>query len=150
MASNTFCATSAAVTLLWVTALSVMAWPMRWLRVAGAASPSGRLRWLWLMPVGTKKGHSTLALIWSVTSARSWYRVSLSATTACLLTLYTPILGAFSRPAMLAVLTMWPVQAGSLAAASSIMGVNTRTPWTTPMTLTPSTHSQSLAEFSHT
>ena len=37
--------------------------------------------------VVTKYGQSTLALIWSVTSFRSWYSVSVSATTACLLTL---------------------------------------------------------------
>ncbi len=48
---------------------------------------AGRLRWLWLMPVGTKYGHSTLALTWSLTSFRSWYRVSVRLTTACLLTL---------------------------------------------------------------
>ena len=66
MASNTFCATSAAVTLPLVTALSLMAWPISWLRVGlvpAALRSSGRLRWLWLMPVGTKYGHKTLALI---------------------------------------------------------------------------------------
>jgi hypothetical protein len=85
------------VTLPEPTALSLMAWPISWLRVglaaASCSAASGRLRWLWLMPVGTKNGHKTLALIWSVTSARSWYRVSLRLTTACLLTLYTPMLG---------------------------------------------------------
>ena len=35
-------------------------------------------------------------------------------------------------------------------AAASIMGVNRRTPCTTPQRFTPSTHSQSLTEFSHT
>jgi len=49
---------------------------------------------------------------------------------------------------MLEVLTMWPCHAGSCLAASNIMGVNTRTPWATPMRLTPSTHSQSRAVFS--
>ena len=108
-ASNTFCATSAAVTLPLVTALSVMAWPMSWLLVGfSSAMLAGRLRSLWLMPVGTKYGHSTLAPIWSVTRRRSWYSVSDKLTTACLLTLYTPMLGGVSRPAMLAVLTMWP------------------------------------------
>ena len=38
---------------------------------------------------------------------------------------------------MLAVLTMWPRYAGSLAAASSIIGVNRRTPCTTPHRSTP-------------
>ncbi|EWS57865.1 hypothetical protein Y695_04754 [Hydrogenophaga sp. T4] len=73
MASNTFCATSAAVTLPELTALSLMAWPISWLCVAfSSTSPAGLLRWLWLMPVGTKYGHNTLALIWSLTSFRSW------------------------------------------------------------------------------
>jgi hypothetical protein len=45
MASNTFCATSVAVTLPEPTALSVMAWPIFWLAVKGCASrPWGRLR----------------------------------------------------------------------------------------------------------
>ena len=67
------CATSAAVTLPLPTALSLMAWPMSWLLVGFSEGRScGRLRWLWLMPVGTKYGHSTLAPIWSVTSDRSW------------------------------------------------------------------------------
>ena len=58
------------------------------------------------------------------------------------------MLGGFSIPAMDAVLTICPCQAGSALAASSIMGVNSRTPWTTPIRLTPSTHSQSASEFS--
>src|SRR5690606_19983912 len=87
---------------------------------------------------------------WVVTSDRSWYRVSLRETTACLVTLYTPMLGGLSRPAMLAVLTMWPRQAASLLAAASIMGVNRRTPWITPHRFTPSTHCQSATVFSHT
>jgi hypothetical protein len=88
MASNTFCATSAAVIFPDDTALSLIAWPINWLLVglAGGRSP-GRLRWLLLMPVGTKYGHSTLAPTWSVTSRRSWYSVSVRLTTACLLTL---------------------------------------------------------------
>ncbi len=49
---------------------------------------------------------------------------------------------------MLAVFTMWPRQAGSFLAAASIMGVNRRTPCTTPHRFTPSTHSQSFTEFS--
>ena len=55
------------------------------------------------------------------------------------------MLGALSNPAMLAVLTMWPCQPGSAAAAASIMGVKTRTPCATPMRLTPMTQSQSRA-----
>jgi hypothetical protein len=51
---------------------------------------------------------------------------------------------------MLAVLTMWPCHCGSFFAASSIIGVKTRTPWITPHRLTPSTHSQSAMVFSHT
>src|SRR6218665_905928 len=110
-ASNTFWATAAALTLPLPTALSLMARLMRWLwvglsagRLAGgvgwrwggggwcwvglsAGRLAGRLRWLWWMAVETKKGHSTLAPIWSVTSARSWYSVSDRLTTACLLTL---------------------------------------------------------------
>ncbi|KEH09691.1 hypothetical protein GY14_11050 [Delftia tsuruhatensis] len=83
-----FCATSVAVTLPEPTAFSLMAWPIFWLAVSGCAARwLGRLRSLWLMPVGTKKGHSTLALIWSETRARSWYSVSVRLTTACLLTL---------------------------------------------------------------
>ena len=124
---------------------------MSWLRVALApacVNSAGRLRWLCVMPVGTKNGHSTDAPTCSVTSCRSWYSVSLRLTTACLLTLYTPMLGAFTMPAMLAVLTMWPRHCGSRAAASSIIGVNTRTPCTTPIRFTPSTHSQSLRLFS--
>src|SRR6185295_9822741 len=61
-----------------------------------------------------------------------------------------PMLGGLSRPAIDAVLTMWPSYPGSFAAAASIIGVKTRTPWTTPMTLTPSTHSQSASVFSQT
>jgi hypothetical protein len=57
------------------------------------------------------------------------------------------MLGGFSRPAIDAVLTMWPSYEGFLAAASSIIGVKTRMPWATPMTLTPSTHAQSAAVF---
>lgn len=49
---------------------------------------------------------------------------------------------------MLAVFTMWPRQVGSCFAAASIMGVNRRTPCTTPQRFTPNTHSQSLTEFS--
>ena len=52
------------------------------------------------------------------------------------------------RPAIDAVLTMWPSYDGSFAAASSIIGVKTRMPWATPMTLTPSTQAQSAAVFS--
>src|SRR6218665_2198910 len=143
-ASNTFWATAAALTLPLPTALSLMARLMRWLWVglsAGRlAGGGGGLGWLWWMAVETKKGHSTLAPIWSVTSARSWYSVSDRLTTACLLTLKMPMLGAASSPAMLAVLTMWPRQAGSLLAAASIIGVNRRTPCTTPHRFTPSTH----------
>ncbi|MNE89103.1 hypothetical protein D3C80_1864860 [compost metagenome] len=70
------------------TALSVIAWPIFWLAVCTVlALPSGRLRSLWLMPVATKYGHSRLAPIWSVTSDKSWYSVSVRLTTACLLTL---------------------------------------------------------------
>ena len=71
-------------------ASSLIALPMRWLsvsRVSSLRSSAGRLRWLVWMPVGTKDGHSTWAKTWSLTSARSWCKVSLSATTACLLTL---------------------------------------------------------------
>ena len=39
---------------------------------------AGRLRWLWWMAVGTKYGHSTDAVTGSLTSARSWYSVSVS------------------------------------------------------------------------
>src|SRR5678809_1351330 len=56
--------------------------------------------------------------------------------------------GGFSRPAIDAVLTMWPSYAGSISAASSIIGVKTRMPCATPMTLTPRTHAQSAALFS--
>src|SRR6218665_41721 len=143
-ASNTFWATAAALTLPLPTALSLMARLMRWLWVGlsagGLAGGVGRrLRWFWWMAVETKKGHSTLAPIWSVTSARSWYSVSDRLTTACLLTLYMPMLGAASSPAMLAVLTMWPRQAGSLLAAESTIGVNSRTPCIPPNRYTPST-----------
>src|SRR6218665_2313088 len=102
-ASNTFWATAAALTLPLPTALSLMARLMRWLWVGlSAGRLGGRVRWLWgvagggvggglrllwWMAVETKKGHSTLAPIWSVTSARSWYSVSDRLTTACLLTL---------------------------------------------------------------
>src|SRR6218665_789756 len=103
-ASNTFWATAAALTLPLPTALSLMARLMRWLwvglsagRLAGGVGRvwgglsggrvGGGLGWLWWMAVETKKGHSTLAPIWSVTSARSWYSVSDRLTTACLLTL---------------------------------------------------------------
>jgi hypothetical protein len=55
------------------------------------------------------------------------------------------MLGAFTRPAMLAVLTMSPRQTGSARAAASISGVKTRTPWATPIRLTPMTHSQSFS-----
>ena len=57
MASKTRRATSAALTLPDSTALPVMAWATRWLRVGLAPAVSvsaGRLRWLWWMPVGTK------------------------------------------------------------------------------------------------
>ncbi|KAF1040252.1 MAG: hypothetical protein GAK34_03073 [Delftia tsuruhatensis] len=60
------------------------------------------------------------------------------------------MLGGASSPAMLAVLTMWPSKDGSALAASSIMGVNSRTPWITPQRLTPSTHCQSSSVFSQT
>ena len=61
-----------------------------------------------------------------------------------------PILGGVNSPAILAVLTMWPWKFGSLLAASSIMGVNKRTPCTTPHKFTPSNHSQSATVFSQT
>ena len=66
-------ATSAALTLPLPTAFSLIALPISWLRVGlSAASASGRLRSLSVMPVGTKNGHSTEAPIWSVTRRRSW------------------------------------------------------------------------------
>src|SRR6218665_2184336 len=153
---------AAALTLPLPTALLLMARPMRWLRVglsAGRLAGGGGGRrgggggggkgentlgagvwgWLWWMVVETKKGYRMLGPIWSVTSARSWYSVSDRLTTACLLTLYMPMLGAASSPAMLAVLTMWPRQAGSLLAAESTIGVNSRTPCIPPNRYTPST-----------
>ncbi|MNN02397.1 hypothetical protein D3C81_1150560 [compost metagenome] len=103
-------------------------------RVGGAwlASSAGRLRCDWLMPVGTKYGHSTEQRTCSLTRPRSWYSVSDSDTTACLDTLYTPIAGGFSKPAIDAVLTIWPWYDGSFSAAASISGVKMRTPWITP------------------
>ena len=56
-----------------------------------------------------------------------------------------PMFGTDSRPATEAVLTTW-----QSASCRSMMGRNTRTPWITPQTLTPSTHSQSATVFSHT
>jgi hypothetical protein len=94
-----------------VTALLLIACAISWLGVGLAAasrSSAGRLRWLSWMPVGTKYGHSTEHVTCCVTSARSWYSVSLSATTACLVTLYAPMLGAHTSPAIDAVLTMCP------------------------------------------
>ena len=61
--------------------------PIAILGYLGQEAITTKFRSLWLMPVGTKKGHSTLADAWSATNAKSWYRVSLSDTTACLLTL---------------------------------------------------------------
>ncbi|MNI94130.1 hypothetical protein D3C73_1521810 [compost metagenome] len=85
MASNTLCATSAAVILPLLTALLLMAWPMSWLLVSSVSFGAfGRLRSLLVMPVGTKYGHSRLAPIWSVTRFRSWYMVSVRLTTAAL------------------------------------------------------------------
>ena len=43
-----------------------------------------------------------------MTSDRSWYSVSVSETTAVLVTLYEPMLGMVTMPAIDAVLTMWP------------------------------------------
>ena len=59
-----------------------------------------------------------------------------------------PMFGGDSSPAMLAVFTICPRQAGSAFAAASIIGVKSRTPCTTPQRLTPSTHFQSATEFS--
>ena len=107
MAANTLLAMSSAVTLPELTAFCDMARAICWLVVSCCVStPPGRLRSLLAMPVGTKYGHSTLQCTWSLTSRRSWYRVSVRLTTACLLTLYTPMFGGASSPAMLAVLTM--------------------------------------------
>ncbi|MNS82303.1 hypothetical protein D3C72_1160430 [compost metagenome] len=74
MASKVSCATSAAVTFPECTALSDNACDTSCERVGGAslASPAGRLRCDWLMPVGTKYGHSTEQCTCSVTRLRSW------------------------------------------------------------------------------
>ena len=80
------------------------------------------------MPVGVKPGHNTEHAIRGSTFARSWYSDSVCATTACLLTLYTPIKPGAINPAIDATLTICPSYAGSFLAASSISGVKARTP----------------------
>src|SRR5438045_9198250 len=118
---------SAAVSLPEFTAFSPSAFAMSWLFVGLLPSliSEGRSFSLWMMPVGTKYGHSTEQRIWSVTSERSWYSVSLIETTAFFVTLYEPMLGMFTMPAIDAVLAMCPSYDGSFCAASSIGGVHT-------------------------
>src|SRR5213595_1939670 len=101
---------SAALSFPELTAFSPSALAISWLLVGLLSSiiSAGRRRSLWTMPVGTKKGHSTEQWTWSVTSARSWNSVSVMATTAFLVTLYEPMLGMFTMPAIDAVLVMWP------------------------------------------
>ena len=53
--------------------------------------------------------------------------------------------GMLTMPAIDAVLVTWPSKSGSAFAASSIIGTKVRTPCTTPIRLTPSTHSQSFS-----
>jgi hypothetical protein len=91
-----------------------------------AASASGRLRWLSLMPVGTKNGHSTEAPILLGDELEILVQRLAHRHHGVLARVVDAHVGGFSRPAIDAVLTMWPSYEGFLAAASSIIGVKTR------------------------
>ncbi|MNZ98411.1 hypothetical protein D3C78_1176930 [compost metagenome] len=108
MPSKVIRAISAALTLPAPVERSDVACAISCERVGAVAlvSSDGRLRLDWLKPVGTKNGHSTEQCTCSLTRPRSWYSVSLSETTACLVMLYTPIAGALTSPAIDAVLTI--------------------------------------------
>src|SRR5690606_21717832 len=132
------------------TALSTSAWPTAAARVRVRTARGSRLRSARAMPVPTHDGHSTEQPTRSPTRDRSWYNVSDSDTTACLATLYGPVNGGSTSPATEAVLTTWPREPGSPAAASSMRGTKARTPWVAPHRFTPSTHSQSWTLASQT
>ena len=72
------------------------------------AEAAGRLRPLVKMLVRTKPGHSTLTPTAEPSAASSAARVSLRATTPCLVTQYGPSPGATASPASDAVFTRWP------------------------------------------
>ena len=95
------------------------------------------------MPVGTYAGQSTETPMRAFASRSSWWSVSLSVTTACLLALYAPISGLETSPAADAVFTTWPSPP-----CASMSGTKLRMPWTTPIKLTPRIHFQSLRRLS--
>ena len=95
------------------------------------------------MRVGTTPGHSTDTPMEEPAARRSWWSVSLRATTPTLATLYGAMVGMANRPAIDAVLTTCP---GSPEA--SMRGTNALTPWITPQRSTPITHCQSSSDCS--
>src|SRR4029077_15159088 len=106
-------------------------------------SASCGLRALSAMRVACYTWHSTDTFTCGAIIAISWYSVSDSATTACLLALYGPMNGPAASPAIDAVFTM--------CASSCCMriGTNARMPWMTPHMFTPSTHSHVESGASH-
>src|SRR5258708_3951737 len=103
-------ATVSALTFPELTAFSLIARDTHCDKVGGVSlsSSDGRLRCAFAIPVGTKYGHSTEHATCCVTSERSWHSDSVSDTTACFDTLYGPIMGGLSMPAIDAVLTIYP------------------------------------------
>ncbi len=82
--------------------------------------------WPAIRLVCTKPGQSALTRTGEPLACSSMNRPSLSATTADLVTLYGAAPGTATRPAIDAVLTMWPTP------WSSMIGRKARMPWTTP------------------
>src|SRR3990172_2359079 len=91
------------------------------------------------MRVFTTAGQRTDTFTLEPVRDSSWYSVSESATTACLLAQYMPSQGRVCNPAPEAVFTTW-----HSSPCAIMMGTNTLTPWMTPHRLTPRTHSQSF------
>src|SRR4051794_12090314 len=107
-------------------------------------SEPGRLRSESLIPDGKYAGQSTDTPTCVVRARRSWYSTSDSATAACLVTVYAENPGGVINPATDAVFTMW-----QSSPCSIIAGTNAWIPWTMPIRLTPTSHSQSDSVDSH-
>src|SRR3989344_4141742 len=103
-----------------------------------SGNAAGRLRCDWSMLVATREGHKTDTPMGEPTCSRSLARHSEKATTAYLLAQYTAEPAMVARPAADEVLTMW---AGMPRAR--MRGKKLRTPCTTPIRFTPSTHLKS-------
>ena len=92
------------------------------------------------MFVSMSPGQTTDTPIGEPVTWASLYMASESATTPCLVTSYTDMNGAVVRPAIDAVLTMWPS-----SPPASMRGRKARTPWITPHRFTLMTHCQSAS-----